>query len=251
MPDVGLQTLLWEVRAVMRQIEPEKMPVCSYFLQGACSVAQCPYLHVNVDPAAPLCQAFLRGYCPKGGHCSNKHSLLCQPYAATGTCPNRARCRMHHPALGTAARRSMQRPNGTRLEERADADGATASCADVQMAAEVTNIFPSFTLKGEAAEGCRPQRTLGHNLVLRVTTYADTWQCKAVIRQAASTEPTAVQGALGNDKDGDASRVRRLARAGCLACVEDVMDAAMPPDCFMQTCLVRAYCAIVPATAAS
>lgn len=42
-------------------------------------------------------QAFLRGYCPAGFDCVNKHTFVCQPFAATGVCPNRARCRFHHP----------------------------------------------------------------------------------------------------------------------------------------------------------
>ena len=42
-------------------------------------------------------QAFLRGYCPAGFDCVNKHTFVCQPFAATGVCPNRARCRFPHP----------------------------------------------------------------------------------------------------------------------------------------------------------
>lgn len=42
-------------------------------LQGLCSKAECPYLHVNLDPAAPVCEAFLRGYCAAGASCRSKH----------------------------------------------------------------------------------------------------------------------------------------------------------------------------------
>jgi len=42
-------------------------------LQGLCSNTQCPYLHVNLDPAAPVCEAFLRGYCVAGAACRSKH----------------------------------------------------------------------------------------------------------------------------------------------------------------------------------
>ena len=42
-------------------------------VQGACSSADCPYLHVNHGAGAPVCPAFLRGHCPKGAACSKKH----------------------------------------------------------------------------------------------------------------------------------------------------------------------------------
>ena len=44
---------------------PELMPVCSYFLQGACAVPDCPYRHVKTTLDAPACQAFLRGHAPR------------------------------------------------------------------------------------------------------------------------------------------------------------------------------------------
>ncbi len=38
-----------------------------------CSNEDCPYLHVNFDPAAPICKDFVRGYCPRGAVCPHKH----------------------------------------------------------------------------------------------------------------------------------------------------------------------------------
>jgi len=77
---------------------PERMPVCSYFLQGRCASADCQYLHVKVDPEAAVCHAFLTGFCPKGPYaCPNRHTVVCQALEKTGTCPNREKCRMHHP----------------------------------------------------------------------------------------------------------------------------------------------------------
>ena len=35
-------------------------------LQGSCSTAKCPYLHVRHDPDTPVCRDFLAGFCPKG-----------------------------------------------------------------------------------------------------------------------------------------------------------------------------------------
>ena len=42
-------------------------------VQGMCTNEQCPYAHVNVDPAAPICQDFVRGHCPRGTACPRRH----------------------------------------------------------------------------------------------------------------------------------------------------------------------------------
>ena len=44
--------------------------------QGCCTAEPCPYLHVNLPPAAPVCSRFLRGYCPAGPACPHKHYTL-------------------------------------------------------------------------------------------------------------------------------------------------------------------------------
>jgi len=49
------------------------MPVCSFFLRGICTHENCPYSHVNVNPKAAICPAFLKGYCPDGVACKLKH----------------------------------------------------------------------------------------------------------------------------------------------------------------------------------
>lgn len=43
-------------------------------VQGMCSNASCPYLHVNVSPDAPVCQDFQRGHCPLGSRCPKRHT---------------------------------------------------------------------------------------------------------------------------------------------------------------------------------
>ena len=45
-------------------------------MQGLCTAAECPYLHVNLSAGAPVCKAFLRGYCPAGADCPDKHYTL-------------------------------------------------------------------------------------------------------------------------------------------------------------------------------
>ncbi len=44
--------------------------------QGLCTAADCPYLHVNLSASAPVCKAFLRGYCAAGADCPHKHYTL-------------------------------------------------------------------------------------------------------------------------------------------------------------------------------
>lgn len=55
---------------------PGPLVVPMYCLQGLCTASRCPYLHVHVSDAAPLCKAFLRGYCAAGTQCSRKHFSL-------------------------------------------------------------------------------------------------------------------------------------------------------------------------------
>jgi len=88
-------------------VSADKMPVCRHFLTGLCNNDDCPYLHVKVEfacsqssvmlpvqPAdvvctawmtqfqvsdkASVCKDFLKGFCPRGTQCCNKHVLVCQ-----------------------------------------------------------------------------------------------------------------------------------------------------------------------------
>ncbi|KAK7320962.1 hypothetical protein VNO77_30965 [Canavalia gladiata] len=79
------------------KVIPERMPDCSYFLQGLCSNRNCPYRHVNVNPKASVCEGFLKGYCADGNECRKKHSYVCPVFEATGTCTQGTRCKLHHP----------------------------------------------------------------------------------------------------------------------------------------------------------
>eukprot|EP01018_Ginkgo_biloba_P019123 Gb_37874 [translate_table: standard] len=79
------------------KVIPERMQDCSYFLQGFCTNENCPYRHVNVNPKARVCDGFLKGYCADGDKCNKKHTYVCPQYAATGDCPERLNCKLHHP----------------------------------------------------------------------------------------------------------------------------------------------------------
>ncbi|KAJ4916334.1 Zinc finger C-x8-C-x5-C-x3-H type family protein [Raphanus sativus] len=76
---------------------PERMPDCSYFLQGLCNNEACPYRHVHVNPSAAICDGFLKGYCSDGDECRKKHSYTCPDFEATGSCSQGSKCKLHHP----------------------------------------------------------------------------------------------------------------------------------------------------------
>ncbi|GMI90843.1 hypothetical protein HRI_002753600 [Hibiscus trionum] len=79
------------------KVIPERMPDCSYFLQGLCTNENCPYRHVHVNPNASTCEGFLRGYCADGNECRKKHSYVCPNFEAMGSCPLGSKCKLHHP----------------------------------------------------------------------------------------------------------------------------------------------------------
>lgn len=99
--------------------------------QGCCTVEPCPYLHVNLPPAAPVCTRFLRGYCPAGVVCPHKHYTLRMVrdekrlHAAAG-----------HAAAAAVGGRSGARGGGGKRKEQAgggrryfDASSADSSAA--------------------------------------------------------------------------------------------------------------------------
>ncbi|XP_021760899.1 uncharacterized protein LOC110725738 isoform X2 [Chenopodium quinoa] len=91
------------------QVIPERMPDCSFFLQGLCSNEKCPYRHVNVNPKASICESFLRGYCAEGNECRKKHSYICPEFEASGSCPQGSKCKLYHPKKGKTKKRKGQR----------------------------------------------------------------------------------------------------------------------------------------------
>jgi hypothetical protein len=67
------------------KVQTDKMPVCQFYLKGACGIKDCPYRHVNVNRGAPLCPDFLRGYCAQGADCLLRHELVRKPAATANT----------------------------------------------------------------------------------------------------------------------------------------------------------------------
>ncbi|CAO3628176.1 unnamed protein product [Cunninghamella blakesleeana] len=78
------------------QPSPFNLPRCIHFQRLKCKLDPCPFLHVRVDPKAPLCRAFaIEGYCSKGNACKNKHILVCPDFTILGKCDKKG-CRLPH-----------------------------------------------------------------------------------------------------------------------------------------------------------
>ncbi|ORY14597.1 hypothetical protein BCR34DRAFT_560291 [Clohesyomyces aquaticus] len=66
---------------------PHRSPTCTHFLERRCTKQNCRYAHINVNPAAPVCEAFARrGYCEKGSACAERHAFECPDFSNTGLC---------------------------------------------------------------------------------------------------------------------------------------------------------------------
>jgi hypothetical protein len=131
------------------RVIPARMAVCSFFEEGRCGAEACPYLHVRVSPSAPLCTAFVAGFCPRGLACTLRHSLLCPSLARAGggVCANRARCRFHHPApLEAAGKRAAPV-----LPADAAADAADAAARDASKKPRLS-MLPAFARREPPAE---------------------------------------------------------------------------------------------------
>ncbi|XP_043720738.1 LOW QUALITY PROTEIN: zinc finger CCCH domain-containing protein 7-like [Telopea speciosissima] len=129
------------------KVIPERMQDCSYFLQGLCTNENCPYRHVNVNPGAPVCEGFLRGYCADGDKCHKKHSYVCPVFEATGICPQESMCKLHHPRnqhKGNRRRRSVDRKRKKGRDfgsRRTDVIGSSSVASNKQAIQNNEDIF--------------------------------------------------------------------------------------------------------------
>lgn len=90
---------------------PHRVPECVHFLRGNCSNPNCRYVHIRVNPAAPICRPFAtEGYCEKGADCTDRHLHECPDFDATGVCKNK-RCKLPH--VERAGRRRLAAEKGT------------------------------------------------------------------------------------------------------------------------------------------
>ncbi|KAK3016029.1 hypothetical protein RJ639_005289 [Escallonia herrerae] len=129
------------------KVIPERMQDCSYFLQGLCSNGNCPYRHVNVNPNASICEGFLKGYCADCNECRKKHTYVCPTFEATGVCPQGSRCKLHHPkkrSKGVQRKPSRQQKNarGRYFGSRTiDIDERRAARSETRYSKEDDDIF--------------------------------------------------------------------------------------------------------------
>ncbi|OAA35321.1 CCCH zinc finger protein [Beauveria brongniartii RCEF 3172] len=68
------------------ELTMERVPNCLHFAKGNCSNPNCQYSHSAALPTAPVCEDFgYRGYCGKGGECTERHVYECPAFSNTGT----------------------------------------------------------------------------------------------------------------------------------------------------------------------
>nr|DAD39802.1 TPA_asm: hypothetical protein HUJ06_014125 [Nelumbo nucifera] len=136
------------------KVIPERMQDCSYFLQGLCTNENCPYRHVNVNPDASVCEGFLRGYCADGNECRKKHSYVCPAFEATGICPQRSMCKLHHPKnrnKGKKRKRSKDHQNtrgryfGSRITDVSEPKPVASDLSSAQNSEDIFFLEGKFT----------------------------------------------------------------------------------------------------------
>ncbi|KAJ2633224.1 hypothetical protein H4R22_000652 [Coemansia sp. RSA 1290] len=79
-------------------LSPNVVPICMHYQLDRCTKSTCPFVHVKVNPNAPICRDFVyRGYCAKGSKCHHRHVLECPDWVEKGKCLKEG-CRLPHPA---------------------------------------------------------------------------------------------------------------------------------------------------------
>ncbi|KAI9359682.1 hypothetical protein DFJ73DRAFT_817246 [Zopfochytrium polystomum] len=118
----------------------------------------CPFLHVRLDPSAPVCRAFANeGYCALGAGCRHRHVFACPEYEASGTCPRGKECRLPHrgkDANGRVVRKGVEdrRGRGTSPTTESSSRSATREqdgggrSSDEEEVLESMPLRPDFSL---------------------------------------------------------------------------------------------------------
>lgn len=126
------------------RLAADKMPLCSFFAKGSCHKDQCSFVHVKMNPMAPVCREFsFRFYCTKGvpgsnsSGCDKRHVYECPEWVESGECPRLAknRCNLEHPKRFDKNQQATKHDNegqrasskriaeGVNSKEEAEADG--------------------------------------------------------------------------------------------------------------------------------
>lgn len=100
---------------------PHCMPTCVHFLRGNCSNDKCPFAHVKVNPAAPICRPFATlGYCDKGAECTERHVRECPDFDEKGVCTDKT-CKLQH--VERAGRRRVAAAQAAAAAAKAQGSG--------------------------------------------------------------------------------------------------------------------------------
>ncbi|CAZ81827.1 unnamed protein product [Tuber melanosporum] len=100
---------------------PHCMPSCVHFLRGNCSNDKCPFTHVKVNPAAPICRPFATlGYCDKGAECTERHVRECPDFDEKGVCTDKT-CKLQH--VERAGRRRVAAAQAAAAAAKAQGSG--------------------------------------------------------------------------------------------------------------------------------
>ena len=98
-------------------LTPERTPACLHFLKGKCTNDPCRYIHVHVNPSAPVCKDFATlGYCRKGITCEHRHVHECPEYANVGIC-RKKKCHLPHVDRAGQLRKQAAQLNNVSSED--------------------------------------------------------------------------------------------------------------------------------------
>ena len=90
----------------LHEVLPEKIPLCTHFLEGKCNRPGCIFRHAAQQP----CHAFERGFCKYGPKCHRAHvkkkGPLCPYQDISGRCP-RPNCPLAHPRMDATFQREL------------------------------------------------------------------------------------------------------------------------------------------------
>lgn len=142
------------------------MPVCRYFLRGACVREDCPYLHKKLSLKAEICIDFLRGYCARAADvsyvfklalilmnsshpikCNMRHEFICPEFARKGKCEltNCSYCKQQQKQKFTAVK-SRTKP---KLKLPAPVPSVKATKENITKVDEATNNSRYFKCESE------------------------------------------------------------------------------------------------------
>ncbi|KAM3430766.1 hypothetical protein MY4824_007500 [Beauveria thailandica] len=99
------------------ELTMERVPNCLHFAKGNCSNPNCQYSHSAALPTAPVCEDFVyRGYCGKGGECTERHVYECPAFSNTGTCKTKG-CKLPHRERASLLRNQVRQEQDATMQD--------------------------------------------------------------------------------------------------------------------------------------